>query len=90
MTTVPLGLLLALAGVLVAPGLRRGDPEIDHRIARVESANFRVAAEIADQDNLVDAACHDCLRFCGHPAPNGVVAPASNGRVSTRGAAVHS
>ena len=33
---VPLGLLLALAGVLVAPGLGSGEREVDHLVAGIE------------------------------------------------------
>src|SRR5262249_19442483 len=56
---VPLGLLLALAGVLVAPVLRRRHAQVDDRPAVLGTAHLRVCAEIADQDHLVDAACHD-------------------------------
>jgi alkylation response protein AidB-like acyl-CoA dehydrogenase len=55
---VPLGALLALAGVAVAPGLRRSQSEIGDSIAGIEGADFRIAPEIADQNDLVDAARH--------------------------------
>src|SRR5690606_912337 len=56
---VPLGLFLALAGVLVAPGLRRGNAHVDDRVAAAQPADFRVCPEIAHQNDLVDAASHD-------------------------------
>src|SRR5262245_21586635 len=55
---VPLGLFLALAGVLVAPVLRGRDAQVDDRPAVLGPAHLRVLAEIADQNHLVDAACH--------------------------------
>src|SRR5690606_147777 len=51
-------LFLALAALLVAPALRGGHAQIDDRIARIEPAHFRVLAQIADQNHLVDAASH--------------------------------
>jgi len=59
---VPLGLLPSLAGVLVPPRLRRRHPQIDNRTAVLGTADLRVSAQIADQNDLVDAACHDALR----------------------------
>src|SRR5262249_46347030 len=44
---VPLGLVLALAGILVAPGLGGGDPEIDDRVARIEPPDFGIRPQIA-------------------------------------------
>src|ERR687893_139421 len=44
---VPLGLLLALPRRLVLPRLRRGDPQVHHRLARVEPPHLRVPAQIA-------------------------------------------
>ena len=43
---VPFGALLALAGCLVAPGIRRGEPQIDDRPAVLSAPNFRVGTEI--------------------------------------------
>jgi len=64
---VPLGLFLALAGGLVAPAFRGGHPQIRDRAAILGAANFRIRTEIADEDHLVDATCHDALRvaMCG-------------------------
>src|SRR5664279_3180538 len=58
---VPLGFFLALAGGLVAPAFRGGDAEIGDRPAVLSAANFRIFAEIADQDHFVDATRHDAL-----------------------------
>ncbi len=64
---VPLGALLALARVLVAPSLRSGEGEAYDLIAGVQPAHFRILAQIADEDHLVDAARHGLLltRPCG-------------------------
>src|SRR5690348_17491085 len=55
---MPLGAFLLLAGLLVLPAFRGGDADRAHRGARRAVARFRVRAQIADQDDLVDAACH--------------------------------
>uniref|UniRef100_A0A0N5A028 PE-PGRS family protein n=1 Tax=Parastrongyloides trichosuri TaxID=131310 RepID=A0A0N5A028_PARTI len=60
---VPLGLFLALAGGLVAPLLRRGDAQVGDAVAAVQRADFRVLAQVADEDDLVDAAGHDRCPF---------------------------
>src|SRR5262245_30874125 len=65
---VPLGLFLALAGVLVAPVLRGRDAQVDDRPAVLGPPHLRVLAEIADQDHLVDAAYHDRSPPCEAPA----------------------
>src|SRR5476651_1429819 len=64
---MPLGFFLALAGGLVAPAFRGGHPQIRDRTAVLGAANFRIRTEIADEDHLVDATCHDALRvaICG-------------------------
>src|SRR5262249_18616721 len=59
--TVPFGLLAALAAVLVAPVLRGGDREIDDLQAVLGAADFRIAAEIADENDLVHGSSHECL-----------------------------
>jgi hypothetical protein len=51
---VPFRALLAFAGVAVFPGLGRGDPQVSHLAAVLECAHFRIAAKIADDDDLVD------------------------------------
>src|SRR5690606_23823617 len=67
---VPLGLLLALARRLVAPGLRGGDTQVGDAVAVVQRADFRVATQVADQNDLVDAARHDrCPLFVLSSAP---------------------
>ena len=50
---VPLGRLLALAGLPVFPRLRSGDSDIADRVARRGETAFRVGAEIAHNDYLV-------------------------------------
>src|SRR5262249_38004626 len=55
---VPFGALLALAGLAIAPGIRRGHRHVHHGPAILHGPHFGVAAEIADQDDFVDAARH--------------------------------
>src|SRR3954454_25350552 len=55
---VPLGLFLALAGRLVAPRLRGGDAQIGDRPPVLGAADFRILAEISNQNDLVDASRH--------------------------------
>ena len=55
---MPLGLFLALAGVLVAPGFRRRDAQIGDRPPVLGPPDFRILAEIADQNDLVHASRH--------------------------------
>ena len=65
---VPFGLFLALAGGLVAPALRGRDAQIGDRAAVLGAPDFRVRAEIADQNDLVHRACHDILLLRIHRA----------------------
>ena len=60
---MPLGLFLALARGLVLPGLRCRQPQVRHRPAVLGAANFRIGAQIADQDHLVDASRHKSSPF---------------------------
>src|SRR6185369_16642974 len=55
---VPLGLFLALTGALVAPGFRRGDAQISDRPPVLCPPDFRILAEVADQNHLVHASRH--------------------------------
>src|SRR5206468_5347024 len=55
---MPLGALLALARGAVAPALAGREVEIGDARAVVGRAEFGVAAEIADENDLVDAASH--------------------------------
>src|SRR5262249_37757215 len=70
---MPFGLLAPLARGLVAPAIRSGYPQIRDRTAVLGAANFRVRTEIANEDHLVDATCHDTFRvttcddFSGYP-----------------------
>ena len=59
--TVPFGALLALAGLAIAPRIRRGHRHVHHGSAILHGLHFGVAAEIADQDDFVDAARHGGL-----------------------------
>ena len=59
---VPLGLFLALAGRLVAPRIRGRYAQIGDRPAVLGPANFRIGAEVADQNHFVHASCHHTLR----------------------------
>src|SRR6476660_864238 len=56
---VPFGAVAPLAGRLVAPGLGRRQREGDDAVAGIQPAHFRIASEIAEEDDLVDAARHD-------------------------------
>src|SRR6185295_16681765 len=47
---MPLGLFLALAGALVAPRLRRRDAQIGNRPPVLCPPDFRILAEVADQN----------------------------------------
>src|SRR5262249_23480022 len=55
---VPLGLLLALAGGLIAPGFRGRDREVHDGVAALHAADFGVLAQIAHQNDLVDTSRH--------------------------------
>src|SRR5215469_7725485 len=59
---MPLGLLATLAGIFVPPRLRCRNPQVDDRAPVLGAADFGVGAQIADQNDLVDATCHDALR----------------------------
>src|SRR5690606_17784002 len=51
---VPLGLFLALAAALVAPGLGGRDIQVGDRPAVLRAPDFRVGPEVPDQNHLVD------------------------------------
>src|SRR5690242_647630 len=55
---VPFGALLALARHLVAPGLGGGDRQIGDAHAVLRRTDLGVAAEIADENHLVDTTSH--------------------------------
>src|ERR1700689_3220195 len=59
---VPFGFFAPLAGRLVFPGFRSGETQIRNRASVLGATNFRIRAQIADQDHLVDASRHDTLR----------------------------
>src|SRR6056297_1067939 len=58
---VPLGLFAPLAGVAILPLLGGGDAKVADLAPVLEGAGLGVAAEIADDDDLVDGAGHDAL-----------------------------
>ena len=47
-----------LAAIAVAPVLGGGHGKMDNGITVLGVPDFRVAAEVAHQDHLIDAACH--------------------------------
>src|SRR5262249_17353530 len=55
---VPLGALLLLSGLLIAPALASGDAQVGHRRARRHGARLRIRSEISDENDLVDATRH--------------------------------
>src|SRR5690606_11025570 len=56
---VPLGLLLLFAGGLVRPALAGGDADVGDGGAARGGAGFRILPQVADENDLVDAACHE-------------------------------
>src|SRR3546814_7593726 len=59
---VPLRHFLLLTSLLVLPAFGGGDGGIGDRIAGRKIADLGIFAEIADQDDFIDATGHDCLR----------------------------
>ncbi len=55
---MPFGALLALAGIAVLPAFGSGDAKIAHLAAILEALHFRVSAQIAYQNDLVDRTRH--------------------------------
>src|SRR5690606_23950964 len=55
---VPLRAFLLLAALAVAPVLAGGDAEFGDGVAALGIAGFRVCAQIADEDDLVDPPSH--------------------------------
>src|SRR3546814_13083316 len=55
---VPLGALLALARGLVAPGFRGRQRQLGDLLARLHGADFGVAAQIADENYVIDTSSH--------------------------------
>src|SRR5207237_405755 len=53
---MPFGLFLALAAVAVLPAFGRGNATVHDLAAVLKAAGFGVAAEVADEDHLVDRA----------------------------------
>src|SRR4029077_5243249 len=74
---MPLGLFLTLAGPLVAPGLGGGDAQIGDRPPVLCPPDFRILAQIPDQNHLVHASRHrrspleitgKIISYAGRPA----------------------
>ncbi len=55
---MPLGLFLALAGRLVAPGFRGRHAQIGNRSPILRPPDFGILAEISDQNHLVYTSRH--------------------------------
>src|SRR4029077_13984169 len=55
---VPLGALLLLARLLVAPALAGGDAQVRDRGAGGHGAGFGVGTQVADENDFVDATRH--------------------------------
>src|SRR5690554_2304355 len=55
---MPLGTLLHLPALLVLPGFAGGDIHIRDGVAARHETGFRVSAQVANQDYLVNASCH--------------------------------
>ena len=62
---VPLRAVLLLAGLLVFPRLRGRESQVRDGTAARHVARLGVFAEIADENDLVDASCHASSCFCG-------------------------
>ena len=75
---VPFGTFLVFAGVAVLPGFIGGHGHVDHRAAAGRVLDFRVPAQGADDDCLVDASCHDS------PLPTGPYLSELKSQKSTR------
>jgi hypothetical protein len=60
---VPFGLLTALAGIAIAPGLRGRDTKIGDRPAILSAADFGVCTDVSNQNYLIHATSH-----ASHPA----------------------
>ena len=78
---VPLGAFALLAAAAVLPALGGGEREVHDLGAVLGASHLRVAAEVADQDDLVDAARHRLALAC---PSNAIAAPADAGRRSRR------
>lgn len=55
---MPLGSLFGFAGAVAAVAVGGGEREVDDRDALVCVTDFRIVAEIADENDSVDAAAH--------------------------------
>src|SRR5262245_17179867 len=87
---MPFGLLAAFPGRLVAPGIGCCEPQIGDWPTILSATDFRIGAQIADQNDLVHASRHrpTPLAACSsfpHPGLglHGLVAPSRNPRFTT-------
>src|SRR6185312_9581107 len=64
---VPLGAFLALAALLVGPAFGSGHAQRGDRGAAAGVTHLRIVAEVADQNDLVDAACHGFASWLSQP-----------------------
>src|SRR5690606_31076456 len=72
---MPFGPLAALAGIAVAPGLRGRDREIGDTRPVLRAAYLRVAPEIADKNDRVDAYSHEKSHAVEKPLAPGPLRP---------------
>src|SRR3546814_8159576 len=56
---MPFRALLHLARIAILPALGSRDGELADLTAVLHRPDFRISAELADENELVDAACHD-------------------------------
>jgi len=74
---VPLGLFLALAGRLVLPGIGCRDAQISDRPSILGATDFRIGAQIADQDHFVDASRHNLPRLVTRSVRHALIHPSA-------------
>jgi hypothetical protein len=55
---MPLGPLAPLSRRLVAPGIRCRNPQVGDRTPILRAPNFRISAEITEQEDLIYASGH--------------------------------
>src|SRR5262249_8018723 len=79
---MPFGLLAAFPGRLVAPGIGCCEPQIGDWPTILSATDFRIGAQIADQNDLVHASCHrpTPLAACIISASGARIAPPAGSR----------
>src|SRR5690625_3011158 len=73
---MPLGALLLLAGLLVAPALAGRQRDVRNGTATRQVATFGIGPQVADQDDFVDSARHITLLRCSIKGPPAIPARA--------------